>query len=121
MCCSSIRAARTSFRYIGLVADDSIAEALREALDDAQPEAKHALMALAEKWTAEGEAKGRAEGEVKGRVKAKVDILHRLLTLKFGALTEATAQRIASASEAELDRWIERLLAAATLNAVIDG
>ena len=70
-------------------------------------------MTLAEKWKAEGEAKGRAEG--------KAETLRKLLTLKFGVLTEPIARRIAGASEAELDCWIERVLIADTLDAVLDG
>jgi hypothetical protein len=43
------------------------------------------------------------------------------LTLKFGELSERAALRIASASEAELDRWVERVLTADTLAAVVDS
>jgi predicted transposase YdaD len=54
-------------------------------------------MTIAEKWKAEGEAKGRAEGKAEG----KAETLRKLLTLKFGALPEGTARRIASASTAD--------------------
>jgi hypothetical protein len=62
-------------------------------------------MTLAEKWKAEGVAKGRTE------------TLRKQLMLKFGELPEATARRLATASEAELDRW----LTANTLDAVLNG
>jgi predicted transposase/invertase (TIGR01784 family) len=127
----------TIFRYIALVADDSAATLLTQAFDAGEPEVKEALMTLAEKWKAEGEAKGKAEGEAKGKAEGeakgkaegeakgkaegKAETLRKLLTLKFGELSEAAASRIASASEAELDRWVERVLSADTLNAVIGG
>ena len=41
------------------------------------------------------------------------------MTLRFGALSEATEGRIAAASEVELDRWVERVLTADTLQSVI--
>ena len=107
----------TLFRYIAVVADDSVAATLSNALDAAQPDVKDALMTLAEKWKAEGEAKGRAEGKAEG----KADTLCKLLTLKFGELTEPMARRIASASEAELDRWVGRVLIADTLDAVLES
>jgi predicted transposase/invertase (TIGR01784 family) len=126
----------TLFRYIAVVADDSMAATLSTALDAAEPEVKDTLMTLAEKWKAEGEAKGRTEGEAKGRTEGeakgrtegeakgrtegKAETLRKLLTLKFGELSERAALRIASASEAELDRWVERVLTADTLAAVVD-
>jgi hypothetical protein len=64
-------------------------------------------MTLAEKWFTQGEAKGKAES------------LRKLLTLKFGELPQAIAQRLATASEPELDLFIERVLSAATLDQVI--
>lgn len=107
----------TLFRYISLVADDSVATTLAEALDAAQPDLKEAIMTLAEKWKTEGEAKGRAEGEARGRT----ETLRKQLTLKFGELSEPAAHRLATATDAELDRWIERVLVADTLDAVLNG
>ena len=99
----------TIFRYISLVADDSVAVTFSQALDAAQPEVKGALMTLAEKWEAEGKAKGR------------IETLQKQLTLKFGRLPEAAVSRLATANEAELDRWIERVLTVDTLDSVLNG
>jgi predicted transposase/invertase (TIGR01784 family) len=102
----------TIFRYIAAVADESVATILSEALEAAHPNEKDAQMTtLAERWTAEGEARGRAEG--------KAETLRKLLTLRFGELSETTELRISSASESELDRWVERVLTADTLAAVV--
>ena len=58
--------------------------------------------------------KVRAEGKAEG----KAELLRKLLTLKFGELPEATARRIASGSEAELELWVERVLTADTLDVI---
>jgi predicted transposase YdaD len=111
---------RTIFRYIALVADDSVAASLSDAIAAAQPEVKDTSMTtLAEMWTAEAEAKGRAEGEARGRHQGKADMLRMQLTHKFGELTQDAERRIVSANESELDRWIERVLTADSFDAVV--
>lgn len=62
----------------------------------------------------EGNAAGKAEGKAEG----KADLVQHLLTLKFGELTPALRERVADATETELQRWSERLLSAGTLNDV---
>ena len=52
---NGLEAFATLFRYIGLVADDSAAITLSQAIEAAKPEAKEPIMTLAEKWKAEGE------------------------------------------------------------------
>ena len=72
---------------------------------------------------AQGEAKGRAEGEAKGRAEGraegKVETVRKLLTLKFGQLPEAASLRLDAAKEPDLDRWLERVLTADSLDAVL--
>jgi hypothetical protein len=101
----------TILRYIALVADDSVAATLAAAIPEAKPQVKEALMTLAEKWMADGEAKGKAEG--------KVEALRKLLTLKFGPVPEAASLRITGATETDVDRWLERVLSADSLDAVL--
>jgi predicted transposase/invertase (TIGR01784 family) len=60
----------------------------------------------------------RREGKVEGRTEGKADLLQRLLTLKFGQLTDEVSTRVAAASEAEIVRWSERVLSADTLASV---
>ena len=114
-------ALRTIFRYITLVADDSIASTLADAIPEAKPEVKEALMTLAEKWMAEGEARGEAKGEARGEARGEAKALRKLLMLKFGELPQTTLARIEAATPGELDRWLERVLTAATLEAVLEG
>ncbi|HKY41324.1 MAG TPA: Rpn family recombination-promoting nuclease/putative transposase [Polyangiaceae bacterium] len=101
----------TLLRYILTVADETAAQTLSRALLTTRPQAKDALMTLAEKWIAEGEARGKAEG--------KAETLRKLLILKFGELSETASRRLAVASEPDLDRWIERVLSAETLDDVM--
>jgi hypothetical protein len=101
----------TIFRYIALVADDSVSDTLSRAFDAAKPEVKEAIMTLAERWQAEGEARGIAKGKAEG----KAEMLSRLLLLKFGHLPDDAQQRLGQAAEAQLDLWTERLLTAETL------
>jgi uncharacterized protein DUF4351 len=61
-------------------------------------------------------AQGRAEGEIRGEAK----VLLKQLTLKFGALPQAVADRVLSASIDELDRWAERVLTADRLEQVLE-
>jgi hypothetical protein len=56
-------------------------------------------------------AQGRAEGKTEGRV----EIVLKLLALRFGPLTEAVQVRLCSAQSAQLDVVAERVLTAQTL------
>jgi hypothetical protein len=58
-----------------------------------------------------GEAKGKALGRAEGRA----EMLLRLLQKRFGAVPAATRKRVLAAAIADLDRWAERILDAATL------
>jgi predicted transposase YdaD len=74
---------------------------------------------LLERGRAEGEAKGRAEGEAKGEAKGRADVLLKLLAVKFGPTSEGVAKRIRSASLEQLDRWVERVITATSLEDVL--
>lgn len=62
-----------------------------------------------------GEAKGKAEGEAEGVAKR----LKRLLARRFGSLPPWAEERIATAQIAQLDTWIDGLLDAESLTALI--
>jgi predicted transposase YdaD len=75
---------------------------------------KDAIMSTAEKLRAEG----HAEGLTKGRILGQAETLLRLMTRRFGAVPESVASRVRGASPAELANWTDRILIAATLEAV---
>lgn len=101
-------------RYVLLVAGevqfDDFCATLREQL----PETEQVTMTMAEQLLARGQAKGRAEGRIEGRALA----LSKQMGLKFGPLSPEHAERIATATEEQLDLYIERILTALTPEAV---
>jgi len=68
---------------------------------------------------AEGQAKGQAEGQAKGRADGKAATLLKLLTHRGLVLDETLRARVATCTdEAQLDRWFDRALTAATIAAI---
>ena len=68
-----------------------------------------------------GYLKGFQEGFQEGFQKAYVELLMIQLTLRFGALPEAAVAHVRSADVAQLDRWIDRVLTAPTLEELLDA
>ncbi len=103
------------FRYLSIVTGDDDRNIVDEVLAELSEPVRENAMSLYDKLIAQGEAKGRAEGEAN----ALADVLSKLLTLKFGALPEDIMARIGSASVDQLDRWVERVLTAESLDDVL--
>lgn len=53
-----------------------------------------------------------------GAAERGVQVLMKQLTLKFGAIDEASEARVKAATPEELDRYVERVLTATSLAAV---
>jgi predicted transposase YdaD len=66
----------------------------------------------------EGLAQGLAQGRLEGRLEGEAKLLLRQLALRFRTVPDGVAARVRSASEAELERWGERVLTAASLDEV---
>ena len=64
---------------------------------------------------AEGRVEGRAEGKAEGKAEGRVEIIFKLLALRFGPLTEEVQTVVRSAQAAQLDTVAERVLTAQTL------
>lgn len=115
------RADRDAFkrklRYIVLVRPGRDVERFAEAARAIDPEGEHAIMSTMQELIQQGEAKGRAEGELRGRA----ETLLKLLRLRFGAPPASVVERIAGADVATLDRWVERVLTAASMEEVLAG
>lgn len=115
-------------RY-ALEVTDLAPEALRATLAlQLGPPAEEVFMTAAEKLTeevrkqalAQGEAKGRAEGEAKGRAQGKAELMLKLLDRQFGPVPERAQAKVRGASADELDRLLDRVLGAKSLDDVID-
>ena len=66
----------------------------------------------------EGRVAGIEIGRSEGKAEGKAELLERLLTKKFGALSEPSRSRLLSATDDELNAWSEALLVATTLEEV---
>jgi predicted transposase/invertase (TIGR01784 family) len=92
----------TLLRYIEVVGE-SPPEELRKLVAQLGPEAEEAYMTTAEMLRAEGEARA----------------LVRVLTVKFGPLPQSAIDTVNTASAAELEAWMVRVLTAETLDDVL--
>jgi hypothetical protein len=63
---------------------------------------------------------GFAEGRLEGRLDSLRSVLCRQLAAKFGELPEAMLARVAAADEATLLAWLDRVIGAETLEAVLE-
>ena len=67
----------------------------------------------------EGRQEGRQEGRHEGRHEERREVLLQLLRARFGELPEATVAHVKAADLDQLKRWIDRVLSAPTLEAVL--
>ena len=82
-------------------------EELRQLAVEIGPVAREAYMTAAEKLTKESYARGRA------------DLLLRQLSLRFGALSEPTREKVLRATPERLDVWAERVITGSSLEEVL--
>jgi hypothetical protein len=61
----------------------------------------------------------RREALAEGKALGKNSLLHEQLETKFGPLPKWAADRMASASPAQVERWAKKVLTAETLEAVL--
>lgn len=106
-------------RYLSRVTDVREPELFTEArLPMVAPEVRAMGMTAADRWIEQGLQKGLQQGRQEGQVDAQRSMLRRLLSKRFGAIAPEAERRIATAAAAVLERWIERVLDAATSDAV---
>ena len=87
--------------------------AAAEALPE--PE-KETFMTAAQEWMLEGLEKGLQQGRQEGERAALESTLTRLVRLRFREMPNHLNARIEAATKLELERWIERILTAETLD-----
>lgn len=95
-------------RYIALVSDELRLEAFRAKIREQAPEAEKAAMTIAEQMRREGRLEGRAE------------VLAKLLRLKFEQLGPEHEALIAEATPEQMERYVERVLTAQTIDDVFE-
>jgi hypothetical protein len=113
----------TLMRYILYVRQEVDMAAVQATVRAIDARAGDAIMSMAEKLIAEGEAKGLsaaqkliAEGRVEGETKGRAETLLKLLRLRFTSVPESAAERVMHAGVATLDRWVERVLTAGSVD-----
>ncbi len=110
--------------YILRVAGDLPFEALRERLKAATPELEDVMATIEEQifqrgfekgvqqGVEQGIQQGVEQGVEQGRAEALRDTLGRLLRARFGGVDVSIERHLESASESDLDRWLERVVTA---------
>ena len=105
------------------IEDARIIEAAEELPEPVEEEFMTGLerlrRAAREEGREEGHQAGREEGREAGTRHALAATLHKLLHLRFGGVPAAAAMRIEAAPTPELERWIEGVLTAESLEALL--
>ncbi len=96
-------------------ADSMLAERIEAWFEEAT---RRGLQTGFQRGMTEGREEGREEGRVEGRHEGEVRLLAKQLSRRFGVLPEWVGERLAQASEDELQVWAEAVLDAPTLAAV---
>jgi flagellar biosynthesis/type III secretory pathway protein FliH len=72
----------------------------------------------AKEYKQEGQKEGRKEGKKEGKREGEALVLQRLLSRRFDPLPPEVLARIASASEEDINQWVDRILDADCLEDV---
>lgn len=93
-------------------------EALTETLARILKRPADTIMSTLERIHRERFEQGLAQGKAEGKAEGRAETILRMLGRRFGTLPRAIEQRVRAGTTADLDRWTDRLLDAATLPAV---
>lgn len=105
-------------RYFEEVLSPLTWEEFRAKMLTISPEAEEIAMSFTQEWLEQGRAEGREQGREQGRVEGQLTTLTKLLTLKFGDATQRFEARLATATQADLELWTERILRAEAIEDV---
>lgn len=97
----------------------NLGTAARKALQAMDPAKYEFQSEFARRYISIGRAEGEAEGEARGKAEGKAEVVLKQLTLRFGHIEQALADRVRTASPDDLERFAERVLTAATLEQVL--
>lgn len=102
--------------YIYEQRDDVAPEDFRAFVDEhARPDLMEIVMSTAERLRNEGREEGREEG-IRLGLGTMRRVLLRQIQLRFGPASQATEQRVASATQADLTTWAERVVVASSVD-----
>lgn len=90
---------------------------LEDVIEDAMKDPF--LRRLREKYVEEARAEGRAQGRAQGRAEGEASLVRRLLEQRFGTLPDWSQQKLASATESDLKRWVGNILSASNLEDIL--
>jgi predicted transposase YdaD len=107
------RAVGILLRYLWAVSEADETE-ITKAIEKSLPEAHELIMTIAEQLRQKGLQQGLQQGLQRGQVRA----LRKQLELRFGTLDQSVLQRLEAADEETLDRYVERVLTASSLDEV---
>jgi Domain of unknown function (DUF4351) len=100
-----------------------LSEAARRAFQSMDIRKYEFQSEFAKRYVAEGRARGlaegKAEGKAEGELQGRAALVVRLLSLRFGPMSEDVRAKIGAASIGELDAIGERLLTVSTLQAAL--
>jgi predicted transposase/invertase (TIGR01784 family) len=102
-------------RYVESARPDADAEKFQAAVARAAPQVEDKFMATIRQIEERGEARGLALG----RQHTLAATLVKLLTQRFSEVPHDVRARISTAEPATLDRWIERVITAPSIEAVL--
>ena len=123
-----MRAIAYVLRYMFGAARDMEPDEVRGLVEGmADPVVSEEIVSLAKKLKDQGRQEGReegrqegqAEGILRGRLEGRAETVLKLLRLKFRRVPASVVARVKSGTDADLDRWTERVLTADSLAAVI--
>jgi predicted transposase YdaD len=106
--------------YFDLVFN-ALSEAARRALQTMDLAKYEYQSDFAKRYVAQGQAEGEAKGRAQGEMSGRIALVIKLLTRRFGPLTDAARTQITGASIEELDAIGERSLTAQTLQEALDS
>ena len=111
---------RQLFEYIIRVYKEDPDELLSMLRNEGQTELEAIVGTIAETLLEQGEMRGLAKGEALGLAKGKAETLLRQAGIRFGDLPPDRVDEIRTADAATLDRWLEALIVAETLEDVFE-
>jgi predicted transposase YdaD len=109
-------AVRMIFRYVFEADETLTVDELRALVANrVDKDVEEEVVTLADRLREEGRLNGERMGRAEGELRQQRKIVIKLLTLRFGPLSDATVDRINAAGMDQLEIWSERVLTAATL------